>query len=159
MFQPDEHGFYATVGASPGRRIFACMVLFSLGGLVLYIAFVSPPSAGWLIFLLAFGVGALWLAELMRRATTMTVSLTETDLRDSSGAVLAKMDEISGVERGVFAFLKPSNGFTLLLNTKKPRAWAPGLWWRVGRRVGVGGVTSAGQAKLMAEHIALRLSK
>jgi hypothetical protein len=55
--------------------------------------------------------------------------------------------------------MKPSNGFTVVMETKQPRAWAPGLWWRVGRRVGVGGVTGASQTKFMAEQIALRLAQ
>ena len=77
-------------------------------------------------------------------------------MRDSSGTVLARIDEIRSVVRGTFA-LKPSNGFTLVLNSKKPRAWMPGLWWRLGRRVGVGGVTNAGQAKFMAERISMMI--
>ncbi len=158
MFQPDENGIYATVSASPGRRIFGCGVLMALGLLVIYVAFASPPDMGWLVFMLLFGIGALWLAEMVRRASALEIQLTETDLRDSTGQVLAHMDEIAGVERGPFAFLKPSNGFTLLLKSKKPRAWAPGLWWRLGRRVGIGGITSAGQAKFMAEQIAFRLN-
>ncbi|MEO0931422.1 MAG: hypothetical protein AAFY14_12360, partial [Pseudomonadota bacterium] len=98
-----------------------------------------------------------WLAERLRRATLLRIELTATDIRDSSGMVLATMDDIIGVDRGIFAF-KPSNGFTLVMKNKKPRSWAPGLWWRLGRRVGVGGVTSAGQAKFMAEQIAFRLN-
>lgn len=159
MFKPDENGIYATVGASQGRRIFGCAVLFLLGALVLYVAFASPPGPAWLVFMLVFGVGALWMAEKVRRASMLTIMLTETDLRDSTGTVLAQLDEISSVDRGAFAFLKPSNGFSLRLKTTKPRAWAPGLWWRVGRRVGIGGITSAGQAKFMAEQIAFRLDK
>lgn len=158
MFQPDENGIYASVHASPARRIFAYIVLFALGALVIYTALARPPSVGWLIFLLAFGVGALWLAEQLRRATLLRIDLTATDIRDSSGTVLATMDEIRSIDRGVFAF-KPSNGFTLVMQNKKPRSWAPGLWWRLGRRVGIGGVTSAGQAKFMAEQIALRLER
>ncbi|MDX8354393.1 hypothetical protein [Cognatiyoonia sp. IB215182] len=158
MFQPDENGVYASVHASPARRIFAYAVLFALGILVLYTALAHPPSIGWLVFLLAFGIGALWLAERLRRATLLRIDLTATDIRDSAGTVLATMDEIRAVDRGVFAF-KPSNGFTLVMDTKMPRGWAPGLWWRLGRRVGVGGVTSAGQAKFMAEQIAFRLNQ
>lgn len=157
MFQPDENGVYATVTASPARRLFAYGILFALGALVLFTALSQPPGPLWLIFMLIFGVGALWLAERLRRATSLVIELTETEVRDSSGVVLAHMDDIKGVDRGVFAF-KPSNGFTLVMKTKRPRSWAPGLWWRLGRRVGVGGVTSAGQCKFMAEQIAFRLS-
>ena len=157
MFKPDENGVYATVTASPARRLFAYGILFSLGALVLFTALSQPPSAPWLVFMVLFGVGALWLAERLRRATMLIIELTETEVRDSSGTVLALMDDIKGVDRGAFAF-KPSNGFTLVMKTKKPRSWAPGLWWRMGRRVGVGGVTSAGQSKFMAEQIAFRLN-
>lgn len=156
MFQPDENGIYATVQASPARRLFAYGVLFFLGALVIYTTLFQPPALHWLVFMLAFGTSMLWLAEKMRRATLSSLELTETDLRDSNGVILAEIADVRSVERGTFAF-KPSNGFTLVMKTKKPRAWAPGLWWRFGRRVGVGGVTIAGQSRLMAEQIALRI--
>ena len=157
MFQPDTSGVYATVHASAIRRIFAFGILLALGGLVIYIALVQPPSPIWFMFLLGFGVAMLWLAETMRRCTLWVIELTDTEIRATNGFVLARIDEIIAVDRGAFAF-KPSNGFTLKLKTKKPRAWAPGLWWRFGRRVGVGGITSAGEAKFMAEQIALRIT-
>lgn len=157
MFQPDEDGVYARVQASPARRIFAYAIVFGLGALVIYVTLVQPPALHWLVFMLGFGVAMLFLAERLRRATTMVIELTQTEVRDSSGAILARLEDIRSVERGTFAF-KPSNGFTLVMHTKKPRAWAPGLWWRLGRRVGVGGVTVAGQSKLMAEQIALMIA-
>ena len=156
MFQPDEDGIYALVQASPARRVFAYGVLFLLGALVVYVTLVQPPALHWMAFMLGFGFLMLWQAERLRRATMHVIELTDTELRDSSGRVLARIDEIHSVERGTFAF-KPSNGFTLVLQTKKPRAWMPGLWWRYGRRVGVGGVTNAGQSKFMAERISMML--
>lgn len=156
MFQPDEDGIYALVQASPARRIFAYGVLFLLGALVIYVTLVQPPALLWMVFMLGFGFVMLLQAERLRRATTHVIELTDTELRDSSGTVLARIDEIRSVARGTFA-LKPSNGFTLVLHSKKPRAWMPGLWWRLGRRVGVGGVTNAGQAKFMAERISMMI--
>lgn len=158
MFTADEFGVYARVEASQVRRFFAVGVLYILGVLVIYAALAKPPAALWLVFMLGLGGLTLWLAERLRRATVNVIELTEHDVRDSSGRVLATMDEITGVERGAFAF-KPSNGFTLIVKGRKPRAWVPGLWWRIGNRVGVGGVTSAAQAKFMAEQIAFRLSE
>lgn len=158
MFQPDQDGIYATVHASPVRRIIAYGMLFVLGAIVIYTTLVQPPALHWMIFMLVFGIAVLWLAERLRRATTMVIELTADELRDSSGTVLARLADVRSVERGAFAF-KPSNGFTLVMAEKKPRAWAPGLWWRMGRRVGVGGVTSAGASKFMAEQIALMVKK
>lgn len=158
MFQPDEHGVYARVQASQARRILAYGVLFALGVLLIYLPLARPPDLVWTIFMLALGFYILWIAERLRRATLGAIELTDTDIRTHDGQVLAEMNEIAEVDRGVFA-IKPSNGFTLILANKKPRGWAPGLWWRIGRRVGVGGVTSAGQAKFMAEQIAFRLQQ
>ncbi len=141
----------ASVSASLGRRVFGLATLLALGGGLIYLALATPPqSILWQGFLLVFGGVVLWLADRLRRATEQSIVLTEEGLFDSQGQVLAHIDNIVGVERGPFA-IKPSNGFMVRLKTRQPRAWAPGLWWRTGRRVGVGGVTSAGQSKFMAE--------
>ncbi len=157
MFKPDENGVYARVGASQVRRLFGYGVLMVLGLILIYLPLAQPPAIGWAIMMLVMGGLSVWGAERLRRATMGVIELTETELRDSTGQVLAQLDEVVQVDRGAFAF-KPSNGFTLILNNKKPRAWAPGLWWRVGRRVGVGGVTSASEAKFMAEQLAMKIA-
>lgn len=150
---PDPDTVLATITASPGRRILGIGSLYVLSLMVIYVAFAQPPAFGWQIFLLALGGGSIWIAEQMRRATSVTLELTQTELRDTGGTVLARMDEVAGLDRGMFAF-KPSNGFLLRLSGPKPRAWRPGLWWSLGSRVGVGGMTPAHQAKYMAEVIA-----
>lgn len=157
MFKPDENGVLAVVGASAGRRIMACGVIYVLGMLLIYVALGDPPALPLLILVLGLGIGSLVLAEMLRRATRTEILMTEDALTSSSGTLIAKLDDIVSVDRGAFAF-KPSNGFTLKLKAKQPRGWAPGLWWRLGRYVGVGGAVSAGQAKFMAEQIALRIA-
>ena len=144
MPQQSEPEILATVSASAPRRMMGIIVLAALGGLLIYAGLAQPPaSLGWQLFLLAAGGITLFLTERMRRASVMTLELTREGLRDTEGRVLA---------RGVFAF-KPSNGFVLTTRDVQERHWNPGLWWRVGRRVGVGGVTPAAQTKFMAEMI------
>ncbi|MDQ7069965.1 MAG: hypothetical protein Q9M48_04355 [Rhodobacterales bacterium] len=143
-----------TVKASGARRMFGVGVLMLLGAMLIYIAFAQPPeNMGWQIFLVLMGAGALYLGDKMRRATLVTLELTETTLRDSNGMVLVEIADIKSTDRGTFAF-KPSNGFILRLDSRATRVWQPGLWWRMGKRIGVGGVTSAGETKQMAEMIA-----
>ncbi len=146
----------ATLQASAARRIFAYGAVFALGAMVILLAFIQPPAFGFQIFLIVFGAGTLVVAERLRRATRTALFLTETQIVDSNGTVVVEIANIKSVDRGAFAF-KPSNGFVLRLATPQPKAWAPGLWWRFSTRVGVGGVTSSGPAKFMAEQIALRL--
>jgi len=148
-----------TVRASQPRRAAAVAMLGALGALPLAVALAAPPAAlGWRLFLLGFGAGALVLAWRLWRATASALVLTPEGLRDSEGREIAPLAEIVSVERGMLAF-KPSNGFLLHLARPGPRHWAPGLWWRLGRRVAVGGVTGAGATRAMADLIALRIAQ
>ena len=122
-------------------------------------AFAQPPAIlTWQAFLVLLGLGCLWFAHRLQLATTRKLHLTETALIDSEGEVLARVEDIVSVNRGMLA-IKPSNGFMLLLKDPAPRAWQPGLWWRFGRRVAVGGVTSGGQTRPMADIIAAMIAR
>lgn len=149
----------ATVMPSRVRRLVGLVVLVVFGALLIYAALVRPPEALFLqVFLLGFGGVVLWLAEKMRQATKTGVVLTADDLRSTDGDVLVRIDEMTGVVRGSFS-MKPTNGFSVLTKTRQTAGWAPGVWWRIGKRVGVGGVTAASQAKFMSETLATILAE
>lgn len=149
----------ARLHVSPARRAAAIVALLIFGGLLITLTFLHPPS-GFIgkLFLLGLGTLAIVWAENMRRSTQIYLELTEQELRDSNGRVLTTVENITGVERGAFAF-KPSNGFLLRLKAKNQRAWFPGFWWSFGRSIGIGGVTNAREGKYMAEIIAALLSE
>jgi len=139
--------------SSAPRRVLGVSVIGVLGFLLMYLAIMRPPSDFRLqVFLIVVGFCALWLAVRMWRASQAQLELTQTVLRTSDGRVIAAMDNIASLDRSTFAF-KPSNGFLLRLNKKGSKVWEPGVWWRLGRRVGVGGITSAPQTKAMSEII------
>ena len=147
----------AVVRASTMRRGLGVATLALLGFVVVYTAVMRPPAEpAWQMFLILVGVFALWAAEKMRRATLLAVELTQDSLRSSDGEVIATLEQINSVDRSMFAF-KPSNGFILRLNVRAPGRWLPGLWWRMGKRVGIGGVTAGSQAKTMADILAAML--
>lgn len=154
----EDDRILARIAPSPARRAFAVGVLGGLGALLELLAFLRPPASYPLqILLVVLGAMALILCVRLHAATGRSLILTAAGLRDSDGRELAAMDEITKVERGVFAF-KPSNGFVLHLNGRKPGAWAPGLWWRTGRRIGVGGVISGAEGRAMADLISAALA-
>ncbi|MEM9247780.1 MAG: hypothetical protein AAGB05_03675 [Pseudomonadota bacterium] len=141
----------ARLTPSPGRRSIGTGMLAVLGALVLWVALAHPPQQlGWLAFLLAAAALAFWSARAMWRATSHSIVLTRSSLSEEHGRVIARVDAIASVDRGLFAF-KPSNGFLLRLKAPAPRSWSLGMWWRLGRRVGVGGVTPGGQGRAMAD--------
>ena len=148
----------AVVEASAPRRWMGVGMLVVVGALLIYVALATPPAPGWQLFLIVTGGLALWLAQRLYQATLHRIELTEHELRSSTGEVIARVEDVEAMDRGVFAF-KPSNGF--LVRTREPgeRAWAPGLWWRVGRRVGIGGVVAASQTKFMSEVLAALIAQ
>lgn len=148
----------ATIAASPGRRLLGLVSISILGLMVIYVALARPPELGWQVFLLVMGAGSLWLANAMRIATSFVIELTETELRVDTGDIIAKVDDIVSIDRGFFAF-KPSNGFLVRTKTPGSRVWQPGLWWRLGRQIGIGGMTPGHQSKFMSEILAAILAQ
>jgi hypothetical protein len=147
----------ARITVSQPRRWVGVGMLIVMGALLIWVALAQPPAFGWQLFLIGTGLGALWIGEKMRRATEGEIILAGDVLQDQNGDVIARLEEIEKVERGMFAF-KPSNGFILKTKTRLPRRWEPGVWWRAGRRIGVGGVTAAAQGKIMADLISAKIA-
>jgi hypothetical protein len=154
---PDGPEIIATLAPSPIRRWAAVGFTAALGTTCLALALFRPPGdLMWIGVLAALGAGSLWLSRRLSLATRTRIELTAEGLRDGTGQVVAPIERIVAVERGAFA-LKPSNGFAVRLSGPASAAWQPGLWWRVGRRVGVGGVTPSAAGRLMADALATLL--
>lgn len=143
----------AEIRASAPRRAIGVLSICGLGGLLIAMAVSTPLGPVWRVGFVALGAGALWGGLGMYRATRAVLELTRTELRERGGEVLARIAEIERVDRSMFA-MKPSNGFLLVLSAPQRRAWRPGLWWRLGRRVAVGGVTAGSQTRPVADIIA-----
>ena len=155
----DGEEVLAELSAAPARWLFGVAMLFFLGALVIYLGIAAPGLGfGKRAFLVIVGSLFLLSGERSRRTKDVTIRLTATRLIDSEGRLLAQIENITGVDRGVMA-IKPSNGFLMYLDHKPGRAWVPGLWWRLGSFVGVGGSTQSGPAKFMAELIAMRVAE
>lgn len=149
----------ARIETSASRRLIGVGAMLLLGALLVYVALAEPPAnVAWQLFLLAVGAFALWFSARMWASTGHALILTKDALSDSDGTVIATMDQIAKVDRSMFA-MKPSNGFLLILKEPGARAWRPGLWWRIGKRVAVGGVTSGAATKPVADMIAFQLAE
>ncbi|MEM6477422.1 MAG: hypothetical protein AAF841_10585 [Pseudomonadota bacterium] len=140
----------ATLAASGPRRVFACGVMGALGALLIYLGVLLAPAFLWSLGFVAAGALVAWMGWRQWQITTMALELTEHELRTTTGLTLVAVNDIERIDRGALAF-KPSQGFMLRTKSHGPRLWAPGLYWRLGRAIGIGGVTQAGQAKFMAQ--------
>ncbi len=155
----DPNEVLAEITPKGPRRFAAVGLAGSLGVLLLVIAATRPPAdLEWLAFLVVFGLGCLWLAWSVWHASARVIELTRVELREAGGRVLCAIDNVERVDRGVFAF-KPAGGFLVKLKDPVGRVYAPGLWWRVGRTLAVGGVTARSQAKDVADVMTVLLVK
>ena len=139
----------AQLRASGFRRVFALFALGALGALLLYLAVTLSTGLGYRVLLIGMGALSVWACERMARTTRGVFALHEDGIYFND-ALLAHVEEMESVDKGMFA-LKPTNGFSIILKEKAPRVFVPGMYWRIGRRLGIGGVTEPGAAKFMAD--------
>jgi hypothetical protein len=153
------NAFRQTLRASPFRRTFGVGMQGVLGLILLWLAATHPPEAlGWQAFLVAMGLGALWLAWNAWRGSAVALVLDERGLFQEDGVPVAPLEAIAAVDRAVFTF-KPSNGFLVVLRAPLGRAWVPGMWWRMGRRVGIGGMTGGAQTRMVADTLSMMVAQ
>jgi len=145
----DETEVLLEIRPSLMRRWLALICLVGLAGLLLTLAIGEVPDL-WRLFFVLLSVGVLWAGNKLRISTLDGLVLTRERLATMSGRTLAEIENVEQVERGVFAF-KPSNGFLIRLKNADGNGWSPGLWWKTGRRIGVGGTLSGGQSRSLAD--------
>ncbi len=144
---------------SPARRIVGLAFQLALGALLLWIAVANPPEQlGWLLFVIGFGIAALVLAQKGWRGSAQGIVLDAGGLKQEDGTVIAPIGNIASVDRALFSF-KPSNGFLIRLREAPGGAWVPGMWWRLGRRVGIGGVTGGSETRMMADALSAMVAE
>ena len=154
---PDE--VVVGFGASPLRRVIGTGALLLLCAVFLrqgYDRYLETGGGVWLILLAAVGVYA---ALRFWHSSATGLELTPTELRDTRGRQLVRLDDIVSVNRDIFAMVKPTNGFVIETRDKLPGAFIPGIWWRYGRRIGIGGLTGPGEGKAVAELLQQMLNR
>jgi hypothetical protein len=143
----DDQDFIAALRVSFGRRFIGCSVLAALTILFAVLA-VQGAGTGAVAFGLAAALSAgvtvgIW------QVSAREVVMKPTGLFDSNGAVIVTLDQIERINSGPLS-IRPSNGFSIRLTSRQSAHWAPGLWWRWGRMVGIGGLTSAKPSRDLA---------
>ena len=149
----------ATLAPTPARRVIAVAAIGGIGAVVLWMAATYPaPSAAILVGLVGLAVLCFAAAAYVWRVSAVRLELTEHELRDTAGRQLFALADVDQIEKGMLAW-KPAGGFAVVLKSRKGRIWVPGVWWRLGRRVMIGGATNSGEAKAMADLMAEALNR
>lgn len=158
MAAPDDPDLLAVLHPSAPRRAVGAAALGLLGLAMLWLGVAAEASAAWRAGIGAAGIAFALGGRALWRATGERIELRRGGLVTGDGRSLAALGEIAAVNRGTFA-VKPSNGFLVRLRSRHGFAWAPGLYWRWGRALGIGGATSGAATRAMADILALRLAE
>jgi len=144
---------------SPARRLFGVVIL-SLSALVmLNFAFAGATHSVAMKFtLFVMAVVFLWQAQANLRFGNASLILTREGLFDDKGTLICRLSNMTLIDRGWFSF-KPSNGFLIRLREAEKWKWSPGIYWRIGRRLGVGGSISPSQTKEMSDKLVLLMQE
>ena len=141
----------SSLSVAPWRRAVALATLVPIAVLLIRQA-VGLPVVGQALCL-ALAVTFAWAATTLWRARANALVWDGEGLRDRFDTLRIPRATIVAVDTGAIS-LRPSQGFTLHLDRPVPRGWSPGLWWSLGRTVGVGGLTDRRETRALAQRIA-----
>lgn len=135
----------------PSRVWLSIIIHSGLAGLLWIVAFAPSIKDGAGQFVLLI-LGSMVFYQTIRlyQKRNGEIRLLDDRLVDECGQILCMIANIKHIERGIFA-LKPSHGFLIILKEPMKRGWNVGLWWRIGRHVGIGGLTGRDAGKMMAD--------
>jgi hypothetical protein len=151
--------FIMKIQPSFSRRLFGVIILSVSALIMMNFVFTDAAQSAILkAILFGFSLVFLWQVQANLRFTKATLILTRDGLFDTDGGLVCSLSNIEKVDRGWLSF-KPSNGFLLRLHEPMPSKWSPGLYWRIGRSLGVGGAISPAETKKMSDKIILLLQE
>lgn len=134
------------------KRYFFTILSLILAILLLYEGLSFFIVSGERLGFILVGIFLLGLTYLFYFNTGKALILYEDRLVSTDGELLFELNNVASIENGLFSF-KPSNG--VLFHLKEPMSlkWKLGLWWRFGKRVGIGGCTQKSSINLAVEVI------
>ena len=132
------------------------MLLLSTGfGLLLFLSYTVSnieEEITFLDFLLIptivfFG---LWFIRFLKRYSKIGFLINQSGLFNIDGSVICKIDDIERIDVSPYTF-KSANGFIVILKTKSSFKSIPGLYWRLGKRLSIGGLVSKNESKFLSQ--------
>lgn len=149
--QADPDDILIGIGGSLLRRVVGTGAIGLIGTSFLWHGYQQLIATGEGLPLILLAVAGFYGAQRFWRSSATGLVLTPTELRDTRGRQIVRVADIVAVNRDTFAMIKPTNGFVIAVRDKLPATISPGIWWRLGKRIGIGGLIGAGEGKAMAE--------
>ncbi|MEM0977526.1 MAG: hypothetical protein AAGJ34_08330 [Pseudomonadota bacterium] len=109
-------------------------------------------------FLMAIASAFLWAAYRMYSVPRAGLLFDGRVLRTEDGLVVAALTDIDVVQTGIFA-MRPSNGFSLIMKEADHLPTRPGIFWRQGKMIGIGGILAAAETRAIGRLMQAKLKE
>ena len=123
-----------------GLLLFLIYTVSSLDNEITLLDFLLIP----LIILLA-----LWFKSFLNRYSKMGFLINQEGLFNLDKSLICRIDEIDQIDTSPYTF-KSANGFIVILKTKNSFKTVPGLYWRLGKRISIGGLIAKNESKFVS---------
>ena len=136
----------------PGHRIkILGAIIF---GLLVFLTFTISKldqaiSLSDFLLIPAIIMFGLWFKRFLKRYSNVGFLINDTGLFNLDETIVCKMSDIARVDVSPYTF-KSANGFIVLLKTQSSFKSIPGLYWRLGKRISIGGLVSKNESKFLS---------
>ncbi len=128
-----------------GLTIFSLLIflIFALSNLDQQLSMID------LVLLPIVILQVVWLRKFLNHYSKIGFLINKVGLFDLNENIICKIDDIKRIDASPYTF-KSANGFLILLDTKSSFKSIPGLYWRYGHRISIGGLVSKHESKYLA---------
>ena len=140
-----------TLKMSKLKRLSGALLIFVLGTTLLFSVY-KKSNPGYTVYeslFLLVGLILIFVSWRIGRARLTGIKLTKSGIYDLNDVKLCAILDINYIDRRTFA-IKPANGFIIHLKNSAKSFWIPGLCWRIGKRLAIGGMLSKQECKAFA---------
>ena len=137
----------------PSHRIkILGLVIFGLLLFLCYTISKIEEDLTLLDFLLIPTIIFLWLCfrKFLKRYSKVGFLINQSGLFNLDGSVICEIGDIERIDVSPYTF-KSANGFIVILKTKSSFKSIPGLYWRLGKRISIGGLVSKNESKFLSQ--------
>ena len=132
-----------------GLLLFLCYTISKIEEEVTSLEFLLIPT---IVFL------AIWFRSFLQRYSKVGFLINQSGLFNLDGSIVCEIGDIERIDVSPYTF-KSANGFIVILKTKSSFKSIPGLYWRLGKRLSIGGLVSKNESKFLSHTLSGFLEK
>ena len=124
-----------------GLLLFLCYTISKIEEEITSLDFLLIPTIVFLV---------LWFRRFLKRFSKVGFLINQSGLFNLDGSIICEIGDIEKIDVSPYTF-KSANGFIVILKTKTSFKSIPGLYWRLGKRLSIGGLVSKTESKFLSQ--------